>query len=118
MENKKKKLIKYFYQVMGDERFLEVLKGYSNGEGYGIEHVWCVFADDYEEWEDEYFGEEGIAYYFDYPAVEEDEEVILDYHTFYIYLKDACESYLDRHPNDEKQVKEYLEQIKDRFTIK
>ena len=117
-KNKNKELVKYFFQMMGDERFLTVLEKYAGGEGYGIEHVWCVFADDYEEWEEDYFGEEGIAFYFDYPAVEEDEEVILDYETLYIYLKEIAESYLVRHPKNELEIDNYMNKIKERYKIK
>lgn len=87
---------------------MTVLEKYSGGEGYGIEHVWCVFADDYEEWEEDYFGEDGIAFYFDYPAVEEDEEVILDYKTLYLYLEEIAESYLSRHPESKLEIENYM----------
>jgi hypothetical protein len=118
MMDKKKTLVNYYFQVMGDERFLTILEKYANGEGYGIEHVWCVFADDYEEWEEDYFGDEGIAFYFDYPAVEEDEEVILDYQSLYLYLRDIVSAYLKRHPEDELKTEKYIEKIKERFIVK
>ncbi|MGE6911050.1 ribonuclease toxin immunity protein CdiI, partial [Lysinibacillus fusiformis] len=35
MEDKNKELVNYFFQIMGDERFLTVLEKYANGEGYG-----------------------------------------------------------------------------------
>lgn len=110
-------LVKYYYTVMGDEKFLTVLNHYANGEGYGVENIWCVFADDYETWEDDYFGDIGIAYYFDYPAVEKDETVILDYETFFKYLKEACVEYLERNPENKKEVEGYLIEIKKRFDI-
>lgn len=117
IEDKNKELVNYFFQIMGDERFLTVLEKYANGEGYGIEHVWCVFADDYEEWEEDYFGNEGIAFYFDYPAVEEDEEVVLDYGTLYIYLREIADSYLVRHPENELEIGDYMKKIKERYKI-
>ncbi|WP_406589695.1 ribonuclease toxin immunity protein CdiI [Bacillus atrophaeus] len=118
MDNKNKDLINYFFQIMGDERFLRILEKFSNGEGYGIENVWCVFADDYEEWEEDYFGDEGIAFYFDYPAVEEDEEVILDYENFYKYLNEIVGQYLERHPENKPEVEIYMKRIKDKYDIK
>ncbi|QBG55004.1 hypothetical protein D2M30_0653 [Bacillus amyloliquefaciens] len=118
MDNKSKDLINYFFQVMGDERFLRILEKFSNGEGYGIENVWCVFADDYEEWEDDYFGDEGIAFYFDYPAVKEDEEVILDYENFYKYLNKIVDQYLERHPENKSDVEGYMRKIKEKYNIK
>lgn len=102
---------------MGDEKFLTVLNHYANGEDYGVENIWCVFADDYETWEDDYFGDTGIAYYFDYSAVEKDEIVILDYETFFKYLKEACVEYLECNPENKKEVEGYLIEIKKRFDI-
>ncbi|YCA45505.1 ribonuclease toxin immunity protein CdiI [Bacillus sp. JZ8] len=117
MEYKNKELVNYFFQVIGDERFFKVLEKYVGGEEYGIEHVWCVFADDYEEWEEDYFGNEGVAFYFDYPAVEEDEVVILDYETLFIYLEEIAHSYLKRHPENELEIEKYMEKIKERYKI-
>ncbi|MDQ0928541.1 hypothetical protein QFZ25_002601 [Bacillus atrophaeus] len=118
MDNKIKELINYFFKVMGDERFIQILEKFSNGEGYGIENVWCVFADDYEKWEEDYFGNEGIAFYFDYPAVKENEEVFLDYENFYKYLNEIVSEYLERHSENEPEVEKYMKGIKDRYEIK
>lgn len=116
-DEKKKALVKYYYQAMGDERFLKVLNKYANEQGYGIEHVWCTFANDFEPWEDDYFGETGIAYYFDYPAVEKDEIVILNYETFYRYLKEASIEYLERNSNNKEEVENLLKNIRERYNI-
>ncbi|KON88007.1 hypothetical protein AF332_15045 [Sporosarcina globispora] len=117
MEDKERKLIRYFYHHMGEGKFLRILSSYANGEGYGTEYARFVFADYYEEWEEDYFGQEGIAYYIDRPAVEEDEEIILDYPTFYSYLKEDCVSYLKDYPQDKSEVEEQLKRIKKRFNI-
>jgi hypothetical protein len=117
VEDKIRKLIKYFYHHMGDGKFLRILSSYANGEGYGTEYARFVFADYYEKWEEDYFGKEGIAYYIDRPAVEEDEEIILDYQTFYRYLKEDCASYLENHPQDKSAVEEQLKRIRERFNI-
>ncbi|KKI90703.1 hypothetical protein WQ54_19040 [Bacillus sp. SA1-12] len=117
MEDKERKLIKYFYHHMGDSNFLRILKSYAKGEGYGTEYARFLFADYYEEWEEDYFGKEGIAYYFDRPAVEEDEEIILDYPTFFRYLKEDCLGYLEKYPQDQSEVEVQLERIKKRFNI-
>ncbi len=102
---------------MGDSKFLRILESYANGEGYGTEYARFVFADYYEEWEEDYFGKEGIAYYIDRPAVEEDEEIILDYSTFFRYLKEDCARYLEKYPQDKSEVEAHLERIKERFSI-
>ncbi|MCM3029647.1 ribonuclease toxin immunity protein CdiI [Niallia taxi] len=112
-----RKLVNLFYIHMGDAKFLRTLRAYSEGQGYGDEYARFVFANYYEEWEEDYFGEEGIAYYIDNPVVDEDAEVILDYQTFYQFLLEDCELYMRRHPNDSKEVNDYLEKIKEKYNI-
>ncbi|KAA0566536.1 hypothetical protein F0342_00315 [Bacillus sp. CH30_1T] len=118
MEDMNRKLISYFYHHMGDGKFLRILRSYANGEGYGTEYARFVFADYYEEWEEDYFGKEGIAYYIDRPAVEEDQEIILDYPAFFKYLREDCVRYLKDYPQDKSEVEEQLERIKERFNIR
>jgi hypothetical protein len=114
---KEKKMINLYYSHIGDGYLLDALKNYCNAQGFGIEDVWCVFSNEYEPWEEDYFGETGIAYYFDYPAVEKDEVLILDYTTFYNYLLNACNDYIYRNPNDELEAKKYLNEIGNKFEI-
>ncbi|MFP7470771.1 ribonuclease toxin immunity protein CdiI [Niallia taxi] len=116
-KEEKRKLIRFYYAHMGIGRFLTILEQYSKGWGYGDEYARYVFASYYEDWEEDYFGEEGIAYYIDAPAADEDTEIILDYQTFYQYLKDDCEDYLQQRPEDREKVQEYLQKIKGKFNI-
>ena len=116
-ELKKRELIKLYYSHMGTGKFLRILHYYSIEWGYGDEYARYVFASYYEDWEEDYFGEEGIIYYIDYPAVEEDTEIILNYPTFYRYLKGDCEEYLRKRPEDREKVEEYLQKIKEKFNI-
>jgi len=116
MENTDKH-IKYYYEHIGDGYFKKALSNYSESRGFGIEDIWCCFANEFEAWEEDYFGEEGVAYYFDYPAVEKDCIVILSYSEFYKYLTEACEEYIKRNVNEEKEVKVYLKKIKENFKL-
>ncbi|UOQ50383.1 ribonuclease toxin immunity protein CdiI [Gracilibacillus caseinilyticus] len=106
VEDKYRKLISYFYLHMGDGKFLRILRSYANGEGYGDEYARFVFADYYEEWEEDYFGKDRIAYYIDRPLVEKDEEITLDYSTLYRYLREDCDRYLEEYPQDKSEVEE------------
>lgn len=112
-----KELIKMYYRLMGDGNFLSILENISKEIGYGDEYARFVFASNWEEWEEDYFGEEGVCYYFDEPAVEEDIEFVLDYNTFYHYLEENSKEYLERHPNNAEQVNELLGKIKEKFKI-
>ncbi|MCM3179367.1 ribonuclease toxin immunity protein CdiI [Cytobacillus horneckiae] len=117
MENHEKELITTFYRHMGDGKFLKILNCYAEGKGYGTEYARFVFANYYEKWEEDYFGDSGIAYYIDAPLVAEDEEVILNDETFFQYLKEDCEKYLMKHPNDEHEVRILQEKIRTRIQI-
>ena len=113
-----KKLIDLYYFSIGDGNFIKALEKYCNGNGFGgSECVWCVFAGELEEWDEGYFGETGVCYFFDYPAVDEDQTIVLDYPTFYYYLKEASTEYLIRHPNAKDEIEARLEQIKQKFNI-
>ncbi|WP_205687132.1 ribonuclease toxin immunity protein CdiI [Clostridium septicum] len=94
------KYIKYYYEHIGEKNLLKALTNYSDSRGFGIEDIWCCFANEYEEWEEDYFGESGVAYYFDYPAVDKDCIVILTYEEFYKCLSDVCKKYVEN--NEEK----------------
>ena len=111
-KSKIKELLNLYYWVIGDERFLSVLDKYSNCEGFGVENIWCCFANEYEEWEEDYFGESGVAYYFDYPAVEKDCTIILNYEEFYKYLFETCQEYIKKHEEEKVVIYEYLNKIK------
>ncbi|CAM2897921.1 ribonuclease toxin immunity protein CdiI [Hathewaya histolytica] len=104
--------IEYYYIHIGDGYLIDALDNYSKLEGFGIKGIWCCFANEYEEWEEDYFGESGVAYYFDYPAVEKDCIVILTYKEFYKYLLDVCEKYVEKHSEEKGIIYEYLNKIK------
>lgn len=109
--------IKYYYKHIGDNYLLQALINYSELKGFGIEDIWCCFANEYEEWEEDYFGESGVAYYFDYPAVENDCIIILNYQNFFRYLFDACQEYINRYPENEKNIYKYLDIIKNNLGL-
>lgn len=106
------KYIKYYYEHIGEKNLLKALSNYSDSRGFGIEDIWCCFANEYEEWEEDYFGESGVAYYFDYPAVEKDCTIILNYEEFYKYLFETCQEYIKKHEEEQVAIYEYLEKLK------
>ncbi|GAA0388012.1 ribonuclease toxin immunity protein CdiI [Paenibacillus motobuensis] len=112
-----KKLIDLYYFAIGDENFIKALEKYCKGQGFGIEHIWCLFAGELEDWEEGYFGDEGVCYFFDHPAVDKDETTVLDYPSFYAYLKEASEAYLSRHSDNRDIVESKLHEIKHRYKI-
>ena len=116
-EKKKRELLDYYYRVMEDW-FVIRLEHYSKNEGYGDGgYMWCCFANDYEEWEEDYFGDSGVAYYFDPPAVEEEYTVILTNEEFYAYLVEKSELYLQKYGHRKELVEGYLKTIKENLKL-
>ncbi|AIQ53438.1 ribonuclease toxin immunity protein CdiI [Paenibacillus sp. FSL R7-0331] len=115
--NKELELIDLYYSNLGDGYFLDALKNYSNGEGFGLGGIWCVFAEELQPWEEGYFGEHRVTYYFDYPAVEKDEILVVDNNVFYRYLQEAVDKFLRRNPSCELEVKELLIAIKNKINL-
>ncbi|ETT30270.1 ribonuclease toxin immunity protein CdiI [Paenibacillus sp. FSL P4-0338] len=112
-----KELIDLYYFSIGDGNFIKALEKYCNGQGFGNEHIWCLFASELEEWEEGYFGEDGVCYFFDRPAVDEDVTFVLDYSSFYVYLKEASKVYLLKHSDDKDVIESRLYAIKRKFKI-
>lgn len=110
--NREAELIEFYYSNLSDSYFLDALKSYSNGKGFGIGEIWCVFAEEFEPWEEDYFGERKVSYYFDYPAVAKDEVLIVDESVFYRYLQEASIKFLKRNPAMETVVEEWMEKIR------
>ncbi|MFX0549327.1 ribonuclease toxin immunity protein CdiI [Hathewaya histolytica] len=110
------KFLKMYYKNMmffNEKHLKKALERHSKFEGDAIsQELRCCFANEFEEWEEDYFGESGVAYYFDYPAVEKDCIVILTYKEFYEYLLYACKKYIEKHSEEKDIIYEYLNKIK------
>jgi hypothetical protein len=117
MKNKKDEFIGLYYSHIGEGYFIDALKKFSLGEGFGIEYIWCVFANYYQEWEEDYFGESGVAFYFEPPAVKSEETIILNNEEFYNYLKEAANKFITKNEKSKKEVENYLMKIKSYLII-
>lgn len=112
----KKRLLDYYYndkKFINGEHILKTLEKHLKFQGDAInQEVRCCFATEFSEWEEDYFGNSGVAYYFDYPAVEKDCIVILTYKEFYEYLSNVCKRYVNKHEEEKEVIYGYLEKIK------
>ncbi|HZG76702.1 MAG TPA: ribonuclease toxin immunity protein CdiI [Paenibacillus sp.] len=115
--NKETELIRMYYTNLGDGYFLDALQNYTEGKGFGLGEIWCVFAGELKPWEEGYFGEDGVAYYFDYPVVEKDEVLVVNNDVFFRYLQQACSAFVERNPIHEAEVNELLVAIKNRYYL-
>lgn len=85
------------------------MKGYCELKGNAInDYMSCHFANEFTKNDEEYFGEEGIAFYLDYPAVDEDCIVILTYEEFFNITKTKFENYIGYNQDSKEKVQELL----------
>lgn len=104
-------LITNFYDILFDwreKKVIDVLKGYCDLKGNAVnEEMRCFFSNEFPRNDEEYFGEEGVAFYFDNPAVSDDCIVILTYKEFYKVVKKRYESYA----NNNQDIKEEIQNL-------
>ncbi|CAI6053311.1 hypothetical protein PAECIP112173_01481 [Paenibacillus sp. JJ-100] len=115
--SEKVELMRLFYKIIGEGKFIQTMNHFKNGEGFGIDPVCCTFAHKYHPGEEGYFGERGVCFSLQPPMAEIEENAIVDYETFFKYLIEASEDYLTRNPNDTVQVEACLDVIKNKFMI-
>ncbi|MCC3378521.1 ribonuclease toxin immunity protein CdiI [Paenibacillus farraposensis] len=115
--SEKIELMRLYYKIIGDGKFVQAIRHFENGDGFGIDPVSCTFSHEYQPGEEGYFGESGVNFSLQPPMAEIEENAIVDYETFFKYLIEASEDYLTRNPNDKDQVEACLEIIKHKFMI-
>ncbi|MBC2178520.1 hypothetical protein HCB27_18115 [Listeria booriae] len=101
------------FNMISDSRFTKIIGYISEGIGFGEEYGACTFPGDLDEY-DIANGEgfDGVEF-----GLHSGEEIILDYQTLYIYLNKACENYIEKHPEANTQIQEYLEKYKKKYNI-
>lgn len=97
-----------FFNAISDNSFVHVLEQFTLGVGSGINETVCTFPEDLDPG-DEVF--DGVMFSLF------DEEVIVDYQTFFYYLKLACSIYLEDHPEDKAVIENNLEKIKKKYDL-
>ena len=115
------KLVDEFYSILFSWRrntIVDVLKKYVQMEGNAVnEEMRCYFANEFPEKDEEYFGNSGIAFYFDDPSVLEDCIIILSNIQFIKIVKEKYMDYIkiDEGFRDEicKLIVELEEKLKD-----
>lgn len=113
----KRKLMDLYYWYIGEGYFLDALNRFKNEDGFGIENIRCLFQNDYEPWEEEYFEGRYVAFIAEHPAVSEDIIAMVDYETFYEHLRGTCEKYIRNNKSEGNKVKTLLLQVQNRLII-
>ncbi|WP_338552122.1 ribonuclease toxin immunity protein CdiI [Paenibacillus sp. KS-LC4] len=97
-----------FFNSISNSDFVETVKHFSLGIGVGINATVCLFPDDLDPDEDKF---DGVMFSL------HDEEVVVDYRTFFYYLRLACSVYLEGTPNDKDVIEGYLKQIREKHNL-
>jgi hypothetical protein len=99
--------------MISEKRFLGVLEAISRGTGFGEEYGVCTMPHDLDEF-DKSNGEEldGVEF-----SMYSGEEVVIDFQTFYYYLKIICDKYIKENTEQTNIVKELLMTYSNRFLI-
>lgn len=110
-------LIKEYFDSLfffREKKVIDVLKGYCQLEGNAInEELKCFFATEFPNKNDEeYFGESGVAFYLDYPAVDEDCIVVLTYDEFFEVVKIRYENYMKDNQEKRDEILFLLDSLK------
>lgn len=100
--------VKAFFNAISNAKFIDVVKYMSLGIGYGINDTVCTFPGDLDP-SDEIF--EGV----EFSLI--NEAIVVEYRTFYHYLKLACQEYLRDFPQEKSIINEYLDKIASRYNL-
>ncbi len=100
--------------MISEKRFLSVLEAISKGNGFGEEYGVCTFPDDLDEF-DKANGEEldGVEF-----GLYSGGEIVIDFQTFYYYLKIICAKFLTTHSEETNIVNALLKGYKNKFLVK
>ena len=104
--------VQALFNELYEEEFLDTVVSYiSKGHGFGAEYGSCVFPNDLDEYEIATRGTfDGVEF-----GLHNGEEILLDYDTFYRYLKIVCERYLDDNPEDVEALNAALKIFNESF---
>lgn len=97
-----------FFNAISNSDFKDVVEQLSLGIGRGINAAVCTFPDDLDPDEDMF---DGVMFSL------HNEEVVVDYQTFFHYLKKACNFYLVDFPDDKDIIESYLSKIKEKYHL-
>lgn len=81
--SEKVELMRLYYKIIGDGKFMEAIENFKNKQGFGIDPVCCIFANEYQPGEEGYFGETGVNFSIQPPMAEVEENAIVDENVFF-----------------------------------
>lgn len=105
--------IQAVFNMVSDNRFIQMVSGISTGKGFGENYGACVFPDDLDEYD---IATEGIFEGVEF-CLHNGEEIIIDYQSFFYYFKKICNDYVLDFPQNKTQIEDSLMLFKQKFKI-
>lgn len=94
--------------------FQQHLEDFKNKEGERREYNGVIYSDEYEQDDEEYFGQNKVLFY---SGDGEDDHDIVNYEELYKYLSTACEFYIGKNPEKKEVIEKLLLKVKDEFDV-
>ncbi len=114
MLDKKYYPVQAVFNMVSDERFIQIIEGISEGRGFGENFGACVFPDDLDEFDIATGGIlEGVEF-----GLHSGEEVVINYKTLYKYLQIICSTFIEDYPDKQEVLTKSLNKYKQKFNVK
>ncbi|GFN33146.1 hypothetical protein PCURB6_34060 [Paenibacillus curdlanolyticus] len=102
-----------YFLYLDEDKFVKALEGFSNLTGYGVsEFIGCAFPSEYESWEEGYFGDTGVKFEVEPPAVDETKYEIVPNENFFDLLEEMAHQYVVAVPLEKSKVEFLLNKIR------
>jgi hypothetical protein len=95
--------------------FLQHLEDFLKKEGERREYNGVIYSDEYEQDDEEYFGQNKVLFY---SGDGDNDYDIVNYDELYQYLNATCEFYIGKNPEKKEIIEELLMKIKEKYNIK
>lgn len=109
-------LIKEYFDALfffREKKAVDALRNFCEFRGYAInDYMRCYFATEFTHNEEDYFGENGVAFYLDSPAVPEDCIMILTYENFEKVVRESYEEYIKGNQDEKNEMTVLLDSLK------
>jgi hypothetical protein len=102
-----------YFLYLDEDKFVDALNDFSNLIGYGVsEFISCAFPTEYESWEEGYFGDKGVKFEVEPPAIDETKCEIVTNSDFIDFISKLIHQYLVSYPMEEPKIELLLNKIK------
>lgn len=109
--NKEHFPVKALFDMVSKERFYKVIRGISQGKGFGENYGACIFWNDLDDFDKSTIEKyEGVEF-----GLHNGDEIIIDYNDLYYYLKLVCSKFIEDYPDQKEEIELLLEDYKNKF---